>query len=385
MTGRMHLTEILERVDELIDVVFAHAEQAERDARLPRAVVDALIERGLLRLWVPRSLGGPELGLPESLAVFEAVSRLDGATGWTVMIGSGGGLFAPRMAEATARMIYGPREGVIAGSGSPRGVAVEEGDGYRVTGQWPFASGAHHATWFTANCLVQRDGEPVTDLAGQPTIRAMAFPAAEVTILETWTASGMRGTGSHDFAVDGVVVPRERSFSVFEPLPDGTGPLYRYPFMATSRLAFSAVALGVGQQALDRFAWFAAERRPGGGSAALSEYAQVRARYGEARATLRAGRSLLYETVASTWVLLEGGGALDAGDEAEVTLAAVQATRLAVRAVDLLYELAGSDPLYLESALGRSWRDVHAVAQHAALSPAAYEEAGGTLLDERTG
>jgi hypothetical protein len=25
------------------------------------------------------------------------------------------------------------------------------------------------------------------------------------------------------------------------------------------------------------------------------------------------------------------------------------------------------------------------VAQHAALSPAAYEEAGGTLLDERTG
>ena len=80
--------------------------------------------------------------------------------------------------------------------------------GFRVTGQWSFASGCQHCHWFVAHCIVD-DGR-------QPPIRMMVLPPADVEIKDTWSVSGLCGTGSHDFVVNDVFVPAERSFVLWD-------------------------------------------------------------------------------------------------------------------------------------------------------------------------
>src|SRR5690606_5347917 len=112
------------------------------------------------------------------------------------------------------------------GSGAPEGRAEEVAGGYRICGRWRYASGAHHASVFTASCIVTRGGEPVHDADERVLIRAMAFEPAQVRIIETWDTSGLRGTGSHNFEVRDAFVPQRCSFSVFD-VPREPGPIYR--------------------------------------------------------------------------------------------------------------------------------------------------------------
>ena len=70
------------------------------------------------------------------------------------------------------------------------------------------------------------DGEtPCQNPAGTPVLRAVWVPRESVTIVDTWSVMGMRGTGSQDFTVDDVFVPAARSVLSEDP-PAETGPLF---------------------------------------------------------------------------------------------------------------------------------------------------------------
>lgn len=154
------LRAVLAALDAVVPMIEAHAAEADRTGRFTDEVIEAIADAGLFRLWIPHAYGGDELPLPDALEVFEAASRIDGAAGWLITIGTGGGPFAAHMEDETAREVFSPRQALIAGSARPSGAATPEGGGFRVTGTWQFASGAHHATWFTANCLIEDGSDP---------------------------------------------------------------------------------------------------------------------------------------------------------------------------------------------------------------------------------
>ena len=52
----------------------------------------------------------------------------------------------------------------------------------------------------------------------------------------------------------------------------------------------------------------------------------------------------------------------------------------AAHAVDIVYNLAGSDSIFEKHLLERCFRDVHAATQHAAVAPSGLEVAGRVLL-----
>src|SRR5919197_6082089 len=54
---------------------------------MPLPVFESQKAAGAFRMLVPRSHGGLEAGLIASMEVLEALSVVDGATGWTTMIG----------------------------------------------------------------------------------------------------------------------------------------------------------------------------------------------------------------------------------------------------------------------------------------------------------
>lgn len=381
-TGPRDGAAYLAEVEALAALVKECSAEADRLGRLPASLVAAIQERRLFRAWIPRSLGGDELPLPDSVAAFEAAAQLDGSFGWAVAIGAGGGVFAALMQRETAEEIYGRPDAVIAGSGTPAGTAERTGGGYRVTGRWGFASGAHYATYFTTTCIVTEGGQPVSGSDGLPLVTAVAVPPGDVRLIDTWDVAGMRGTGSVDMAIDDAFVPARRAFSVVA-APVEDGPLYRLPFMTTAQATLAPVALGIAAHALQAFALLARDKPVTGGT--LARLGSVQARYAEAAATIAGARAWFQEAITDAWETVMRGSSLSDPQAQAVALAAIHAGMSACRATDLLWAVAGARQVYRESELGRCWRDIHVVAQHPTMNPEGLERAGATLLVEGTG
>ena len=134
----------------------------------------------------------------------------------------------------------------------------------------------------------------------------MVLPAGNVDILDTWSVSGLCGTGSHDFTLDGAFVPEDRTFSIFEEggLP---GPLGRIPELSLSSLAFANVALGIAQGALAEVTTLASTKVPMLASSTVAANPLFRYQLGEADALLRAATALLDADGAAVWAAAVDG------------------------------------------------------------------------------
>jgi len=377
---KLNAERLLARLDELAPTIRAHAAEADRLARLPEAMVRELQALRLFRLWVPRSYGGFELELSETLRIYEAAAWVDGSFGWAAMIGAGGGLFAAYLDPAGANEIFGPSDAVIAGSGAPSGRAEHVERGYKVSGRWRYASGAHYATTFTANCVVTCDGQPVVDADGKPLIRAMAFTPSQVTIHAAWDTIGMRGTGSHDFEVRDVVVPRERTFSVFTDSVREPGPLYRLPFGVLTEMPIAALALGIARHALDAFSELAQVKKDAPTDGPLSGHPIVQANYAASEARWRFMRAGIYALAVQTWQAAQASHSLTPRELAEITASCALCLSDLQRVVGDLAGLAGMSAIAQDSEFARAWRDLQTLAAHVSVSPLQVTAAGQRMM-----
>lgn len=354
------------RLSPVLETLIAIAPERRPSDRLPAAVHAALVASGLWKLWVPQVHGGLEQDLPASLALFERAAAVDGSLGFALAIGTGGGLFAAWLPEATARDIFTPEAALIAGSGAPTGTARpledEPQGGLVVTGEWRYASLIHSATWVTASVRV----------ADSDAVVAVAVPAGEVEILQRWQADALAGTDSQDLRMSDVRVPSARVFDLTSP-PRLAGALYRFDFMALASAAFASVAVGIARGAVEAVRDRLAVQGPVDG--------EVATRLARATASQRAAWRALQASVGDAWALLAGRPNLPPASVLDVRLAAVEATRQAVAAVDELAAIAGMRLLARHDPFSQAWRDVHGVAQHALITVARQRELGLGLLE----
>ena len=361
--------------------IVASADRIERDRRLPAELVDALAAGGLFRMCLPRAVGGGETEPALMLEAIEEVARADGSAGWCAMIGATSGVVAGYLSEeVAAEIVGGDSRVVLGGVYAPMGRAAVADGGYRVSGRWAFASGCEHCTWLMGGCVVQDDARARLLPGGAPESRLMLFPAAEARVIDTWTVSGLRGTGSHDIAVTDLFVPAGRAVSLATDRPRAPGALYRFPVFGLLALGIAAVALGIARRAIDELATLAAAKTPTGSRRRLAERAAVQAEVAEAEALLRAARAFLREAVAEAWASARKDSELPIPLRAMLRLAATHATAGAARAVDLMYRAGGGSAVYADSPLQRCFRDVHVVTQHMMVAPPTWELAGRILL-----
>src|ERR671923_1652149 len=83
----MHLetdTALIDAARTIGQIIREHNAEAERERRLSRAVLHALYETGLLRMFTPRSLGGLETDPVTRALVSEELGRHDSAAAWTL-------------------------------------------------------------------------------------------------------------------------------------------------------------------------------------------------------------------------------------------------------------------------------------------------------------
>src|SRR5882757_3499782 len=201
----------LDAIENIAPLVDEHRASFDRDRRLPDVVFRALAEAGLFRLWLPSAMGGPELSPSEFMQVVEAASAMDGSIGWIVANGGGMSRVAGYLPESTAREWFTDPYAFIVSATGAVGSAEPVAGGYRVTGRWPFGSGASHATQFMGLAAASDGGSN-----NQPPI-CFYFAREQVTIHDTWLVSGLRGTGSSDFEVKNAFVPTGHTHSFLAP------------------------------------------------------------------------------------------------------------------------------------------------------------------------
>lgn len=226
---------------ELVNRIRSNAMRWIESPTLPQDIIELLFTEGLFKLFVPRCFGGKEFTLSQATRCYAEVATADGSVAWLVQIGAGGGFFVPSFSPAVAERIYAPVDAVIAGSGYATGKARNVPGGYRVTGQWKYASGAQYARVFTANAVLEGDN----------TIRAFAFDRQQVSLIEDWQSFGMRATSSWTFRVADVFVPEELSFVVGEKVWEPGIAVYNVPFLLFAIASFGAVAIGLARALFD--------------------------------------------------------------------------------------------------------------------------------------
>ena len=109
-----------------------------------------MIDEGLFRLLVPRSLGGGEVDYLDYLAMVRAIAAADGSTGWCFNQNNILGTMASIMPRHLAEEVWSDPRAVLC-NGPPQFAQVSEVEGgYSLTGRWNFSSGSPQANWAVA-------------------------------------------------------------------------------------------------------------------------------------------------------------------------------------------------------------------------------------------
>ena len=112
--GRSGGDPYLARARALGQVVDAAADEIEARRELPPPLVAALIEAGMFRLLLPKSLGGAELRPAEFACIMEEIASHDASAAWCVGQACGCTISAAHLDPAVARTIFGPPDGIVA-------------------------------------------------------------------------------------------------------------------------------------------------------------------------------------------------------------------------------------------------------------------------------
>ena len=204
------LVDPLARVRELAPAILASADTIEQTRRIPEPLLSELHDARLFRMLLPLSVGGDELDPVTYIRAVELASSLDGSIGWCLSIANSIALIAPYLDIAIARQIFGDPRATCAWGPPNDCTARAVPGGYRVTGQWSFASGCRHSSWMGAHgCVVEPDGTLRLNRFGRPTLKTWLFPTEQATLIDTWDTIGLRGTASDSYRVDDLSVAEE--------------------------------------------------------------------------------------------------------------------------------------------------------------------------------
>src|SRR5205807_2447619 len=146
------------------------------------------------------------------------IAKADASTAWCLCQSVVCSMAAAYLAPEVAREVFGDPRAVLCWGPPTHVEALEVAGGWRLSGNFTFASGGHHATWMGAAApLFGPDGKQRRRADGSAELRTFLVPASEVTWTEVWQVTGLCGTGSDSYAINDAFVPVELTVFRDEP------------------------------------------------------------------------------------------------------------------------------------------------------------------------
>lgn len=347
---------------EWITLIRSSAQEAELQGKLLPAQLELIEQQRWFSLLAPAAYGGLEASLYEAVSMEESLAWADGSLGWTVTLCCGAGWFGGFLEPGMAKQVFSRPKVCLAGSGAPAGTATETENGYIINGTLKYASGAHHATHFTANCVIKRDGETVLTPDGKPLISAFIIDCRHVTLVPTWKYIGMMGTGSHGFEIREAAVSKEARFRIEPEAAVIDSLVYKYPFLPLAEATTAVNLSGMAMRFIDLCEpIFAAKHEDN--KLTDNKKMVLRAELEMAKDTMDEVRSSFYKAIQTSWVPNPSAELLKA-----VSSTSLQLAQTARECVDQLYPYCGLQAASPDTEINQVWRNLHTASQHSLLT-----------------
>jgi alkylation response protein AidB-like acyl-CoA dehydrogenase len=348
-------------------VIRETAADAERSGKLLPAQLTVAGQQQWFKMLVPKQYGGLELSLPDEVRLIEAISCADGSMGWTITLCAGAGWFGGFLEPALSECIFNDPYVCLAGSGAAAGTAEITNSGYLINGLWNYASGAMHATHYTANCYITHNTVQVLDDEGKPLILPFVFDKKDVTVLPAWNYIGLTATGSHSFEVKNLFVAKDRCFKIDPQFAVVDAPLYQYPFL---QLAEATLAVNIAGMAIHFIDLCNDVFKQKVQTKHLDTHQQSEL-YGtmlQAIHKINQARGIFYQAVDHSWLNFLTNHAPNDKELLQVSQTSRALAKTAIKIVDDLYLYCGLTAASTSTEINRVWRDVHTASQHSLLT-----------------
>jgi alkylation response protein AidB-like acyl-CoA dehydrogenase len=362
-----HPQEILS--EQTIASLRSKASEIEHLKSLPPETLAIIYKEKWFQVLVPQTSGGLEYSLPQAVALFEALAYADANVGWCVNLGAGANMFAGYLTQEVSEAIFNNAKTCCAGSGAISGKAKRVAGGYTLTGRWKYASGANHATHFTANAylLDEQDQQIMED--GQPKFSSFIIPADKILNHKNWDAIGLKATSSNDFEADHVFVPELNTFSLLKPSGFATGTVYQFPFHLLAEIDMVCMITGIALHFEEAYQVLAATKKPLYATTILAEDDNAQSIFNKASGRFHKARNEMYKQLDAVWAFYEKGETADRETAALFNQANREATAASRQLIAELFPLCGLNIVSPESEMNKIWRDAAVAGQHYLLSP----------------
>jgi 3-hydroxy-9,10-secoandrosta-1,3,5(10)-triene-9,17-dione monooxygenase len=345
--------------------------EAEQIRKVPPANIEAVRKAGLFRVLQAKRYGGHQQSFRTHIDTIAAVAQGCGSTAWCMGVIHAHSWLMAHFPQAAQDETYGTNpDAIISAVIAPRGQAKPAKGGYVLNGAWPFGSGSQHADWlFLGAAMLNQAGEVVDE-------GDLLVPSRDVTIKDDWNVTGLRGTGSCTILAKDVFVPEHRYVSLRGLIAGKTpgadlheGWLYKSAGVPVLTLALAPCSLGIARAALDAFK----QRLPGREVAYTEHEKQIEmpvthVQAAEAATKIDVAEALLYRCADEIEAAARRGEMMEFTKRARVRADCAWAVRQSLEAVEILYLASGGSGIADGSALGRAWRDLHAVNMHGLLN-----------------
>ena len=208
-------------------------------------MAEAIVEGGINKLMRSEQYGGTFIGVQPFAKIVRKVASHSMAAAWLTNFFAIHDIWPGYLPPKGREEVLGKHE-LIADVFAPLGRMEKDGDGYRLYGQWNFASGVLWSEWIGLGAMADL-GEGLEYV--MPVLRTSD---PNFKLIENWDTLGLRSTGSNGVHVDGAYIPEhlilrgKDIFGLGKPAGgeyDPQDPVYRMPFMQMFLAAFPATSL----------------------------------------------------------------------------------------------------------------------------------------------
>ena len=360
------------RAEALIPQLRERASRTEELRRLPPETERDLHDAGLFRIVQPKRVGGSEFDYVALVDCAEAIGRADASVAWNLANLASHHWMLGMFDDRAQDLIWGRDVNALIASSFifPAGRARKVDGGYTLRGNWPFCSGVDSCEWNMLASVVSTDDE-----ADGIEYRIFLLNKSDYQIIDTWNATGLRGTGSNDVEVRDAFVAEPMTVAVNDlgggPTPGSAvnpNALYALPVFSLFPYVLSGVALGNAQACLDDYIRVAQHRASTYNRAKIGDLQSTQIKIAEASAKIDAARRIMRSTCIEAMVDARQGLVQDVPVKTRLRRDGAYSVNLCTEAVSLLFAASGARGLSTAAALQRQFRDAHAINSHLAFN-----------------
>jgi len=362
--------ELVSRARELVPTLRTRAPETQALRHIPPTTVAAFKDAGLFRCMQPKRAGGYELEFGSNVAIAAELARGCASSAWVQSVVASHHWVVGMFPAEAQDDVWGRDNGAIVASAyaNSGARAVAERNGFRLSGTWHFASGIHAADWIIVLAPIDRGGP-------KPENTTVIVPKADFEILDTWNASGLRGTGTHDVRIRDAFIPGHRELGFSAAAGGATpgsavnpSPIYRLPMMGVGCFTVVGPVTGVAQAAIDTYAELVRGRTQILADAKLAEQSTLQLKVAESAVEVECARLLIASDLAEVNRLAGIGDTIAPASRLRYKRDVAFAAHLCRRAVDRLVMAIGVTGQQADHPIQLASRDINALASHGLMS-----------------